>query len=282
MKKIMFLATAVAMALAMAMPTQAQTRKDKKAAAKAQWEMEQQQKREEAELRHQLRMDSIANAQKVAAQKAAAAEAERRQKEEEAKAEAQRQAAVMAAQEVELDEPCMDAASTSTTIRARGIGESLQHQAARTKAQTQALRDLAAKINVSVKSLLKSYVNDEMTDMMNDEMSSTNMYIEEKMQNMVKQVVDQNLSYSVACEQTKTYMKNNRKVYKCYMVVQVGKDEVLKPIFEEIQKENSIRLNMDYKKFKRNLIKNLKNNSKTYPHFAPMELITPSVALKLI
>ena len=88
-----------------------------------------------------------------------------------------------------------------------------------------------------------------MTDMMNDEMSSTNMYIEEKMQNMVKQVVDQNLSYSVACEQTKTYMKNNRKVYKCYMVVQVGKDEMLKPIFEEIQKENSIRLNMDYKKF---------------------------------
>ena len=72
MKKIMFLATVVAMALAMAMPTQAQTRKDKKAAAKAQWEMEQQQKREEAELRHQLRMDSIANAQKVAAQKAAA------------------------------------------------------------------------------------------------------------------------------------------------------------------------------------------------------------------
>ena len=33
------------------------------------------------------------------------------------------------------------------------------------------------------------------------------------------------------------------------MVVQVGKDEMLKPIFEEIQKENSIRLNMDYKKF---------------------------------
>ena len=261
MKKIMLFATVVAMSFAMIMPVQAQSRKDKKAAAKAQWEMEQQQQREEAELRHQLKMDSIANAQKKAEAKAAAeerarreaaekAEAERRAAEEEAKAEAKRQAAEKAAQEVDLDEPCMDANSTDTYLRARGIGESLQQQSARTKAQTFALRDLAAKISVAVKSVLKAYVNDESTDMMTDETSATGMYIEEKTENMVKQVVDQNLRYSTPCEKTRPYMKNNRKIYKCYMVVQVGVDDMLKPIYNQIQKENTIRLKQDYENFK--------------------------------
>lgn len=257
----MLLATIVAMSLVFAMPAHAQSRKDKKAAAKAQWEMEQQQQREEAELRHKLRMDSIANAQKVAEQKAAAeekarkeaeekAEAERRAAEEEAKAEAKRLAAEKAAQEVDLDEPCMDANSTDTYLRARGVGESLQQQAARTIAQTYALRDLAAKISVAVKSVLKSYFNNETTDTMTDDSSATGMYFEEKTENMVKQVVDQNLRYSTPCEKTRTYMKNNRKIYKCYMVVQVGTDDMLKPIYNQIQKENTIRLNQDYEKFK--------------------------------
>ena len=261
MRKLILFAAVAAMSMAIAMPAHAQSRKDKKAAEKANWELQQQQQREEAELRHKLRMDSIANAQKKAEAKAAAeekarreaaekAEAQRRAEEEEAKAEAKRQAAEKAAQEVDLDEPCMDANSTDTYLRARGIGESLQQQSARTKAQTMALRDLAGKINVAVKSVLRMYTNDESTDMMTDETSATGMYIEEKMENMVKQVVDQNLRYSTPCEKTRTYMKNNRKIYKCYMVVQVGMDDMLKPIYNQIQKENSIRLKQDYENFK--------------------------------
>lgn len=243
------------------MPVSAQSRKDKKAAAKAQWEMEQRQQREEAELRHKLRMDSIANAQKVAEEKAAAeekarqeaaakAEAERRAQEEAAKAEAKRLADEKAAQEVDLDEPCMDAASTEMYIRARGLGESLQHQSARTQAQNFALRDMGAKINVAVQSLLKSYFNDESTDMMTDNTSATGMYIESKTENMVKQVIDQNMSFSVPCEKTRTYMKNNRKIYKCYMIVQFGKDELLKPLYDELQKDNKLQLKKNYEAFK--------------------------------
>lgn len=260
MKKITILAMILSLAM-VALPVSAQTRKDKKAAKKAQWELEQQQQREEAELRHKMKMDSIANAQKMAAAKAAAeekaqreaaekAEADRRAAEEEAKAEAKRQAAEKAAQEKDLDEPCMDANSTDTYLRARGIGESLQQQSARTKAQTYALRDLAGKVSISVKSVLRAYVNDESTDMMNDEMSATGMYVEEKSENMVKQVIDQNLRYSTTCEKTRTYMKNNRKIYKCYMIVQVGMDDMLKPIYNQIQKENTIRLKQDYENFK--------------------------------
>lgn len=261
MKFKSILAVTIMVLALIACPTEAQTRKDKKAAKKEKWEMEQRQQREEAELRHQIRMDSIANAKKKAEAKAAAeerarreaeerVEAERRAAAEEEKAEAKRQAAEKAAQEVDLDEPCMDAISTDTYLRARGVGESLQQQSARTKAQRDALRDLAAKINISIKSVLISYMNDETTDMMTDEKSATGMYIEEKMQNMVKQVVDQNTSYSTPCEKTRTYMKNNRKIYKCYMIVQVGMDDMLKPIYNQIQKENTIRLKQDYENFK--------------------------------
>lgn len=244
----------------MSVPSYSQTRKEKKAAEKARWEMEQKHQQEEAELRHKLRMDSIANASKKAEEKAAAEEqarkealeryeAQQRKAEAEAKAEEERQAAIRAAQETAIDEPCMDASPDATYIRARGIAESLQHQMARTKAQSGALRDLAAKVGVTVKSVLKSYVQEESTDVMTDETSASGMYIEEKVQNMVKQVVDQNLSYSTYCEETRTYMKNNRKMYKCYMTVQAEKEAVLKPLYDQIQKDDKLRLESDYQKF---------------------------------
>lgn len=72
MKKTIVLAM---MALAIvALPATAQSRKDKKAAKKAEWEMQQKQKAEEAALLHQMKMDSIRDAQ--AAREAAKAEAE--------------------------------------------------------------------------------------------------------------------------------------------------------------------------------------------------------------
>ena len=248
MKKTIVLAL-MAMAI-VAIPATAQTRKEKKAAEKAQWEQKQQFAAEEAALRHQMKMDSLANAQKVAEEQRRAAEAQAAADKAAAEAKAKAEAEAKAAQEITFNEPCMEAGSTETYIRARGIAESLQHQSARTKAQSTALRDLASKINISVKSLLKSYIKDEFTDMMTDDTSATGMYVEEKMQNMIKQVVDQNLSYSTFCEETKTYMKNNRKVYKCYMTLQTDKDAVLKPVFDEIHNDQKLQLDMDYNEFK--------------------------------
>lgn len=249
MKAMNFLAVAF-MALALvAAPANAQSRKDKKAAKKAQWEMEQQQQREEAELKHKLRMDSIANAGKVAAEKAAREEAERREAEAEAKAEAKRQAAELAAQEKDFDEPCMEAGSSDSYIRARGIGESLQQQMARTKAQTNAVRDLGAKISSAVQALIKHYANEETISVMTDDSSADGMSFEEKLQNMTKQKIDQNLSFSTSCEKTRTYMKNNKKIFKCYMTIQAGKDDLLKPIYDELQKEAENKLNIDYQNF---------------------------------
>ena len=214
-----------------AIPVTAQSRKEKKAAETAQWEQTQKYQQDEAALRHQIKMDSIANAQKVA--------------EEKAKAEAD----ALAAQETTLNEPCMEVRSTQEYILSRGVAESLNHQVARTKAQSNSLRDLAAKINTSVKSLLQYYFNDKLKDQMSDETSSLSMYIEEETKNLVKQVTDENLSFSTYCEETRSYMKNNRKVYKCYMTIQVDKNSILKPTFEQIQQDEKIRMDMEYEKF---------------------------------
>lgn len=257
MKKFMIIAATMLLSMAVVMPAQAQSRKDKKAAKKANWEMEQQQQREEAELRHQMKMDSLRNIQKAKEEAEAKAklDAERaeqaRQKAEADEAARQKKAEEMAAlQEVDItDEPCTEVGSSESYIRSRGIGESLQQQMARTKAQTNAVRDLGAKIGTAVQALIKHYANEETISVMTDDASADGMSFEEKIQAMTKQKVDQNLSFSTFCEKTRSYMKNNKKIYKCYMTVQAGKDELMKPVYEEIQKAANSKLNLDYKSF---------------------------------
>lgn len=257
MRKIMYFATIVAMTLAVSLPMNAQSRKDKKEAKKANWEMEQEQQREEAKLRHQMKMDSLRNVQKAReeAEEKAKLDAERAEQarlKAEAEAEARQKKAeeLAALQEVDItDEPCTEVGSGEGFIRSRGIGESLQQQMARTKAQTNAVRDLGAKIGTAVQALIKHYANEETISVMTDDASADGMSFEEKIQAMTKQKVDQNLSFDTFCEKTRTYMKNNKKIYKCYMTVQAGKDALMKPVYDELQKAAQNKLNLDYNNF---------------------------------
>ena len=143
MKKTIILALMVLAIVAV--PATAQTRKDKKAAEKAQWEQEQKFAAEEAALRHQLKMDSLANAQRVAEEKAA-----------EAAARAKQRAEAQAAQEQEVEVPCGDYYSTSEVIRALGIGEDYEQQMATEMARSAALEELASQISTSVQALVSN------------------------------------------------------------------------------------------------------------------------------
>lgn len=257
MKKMMFIAATVLMSIAVVMPVQAQSRKDKKAAKKANWEMEQQQKREEAELLHQMKMDSLRNVQKAKEEAAAKAKADaeraeqaRLSEEAEAKARQKRAEEAAAAQEVDInDEPCTEVGSSESYIRARGIGESLQQQMARTKAQANAIRELGSKIGTTVQALIKHFANEETISVLTDDNAADGMSFEEKINSMTKLKVEQNLSYNTFCEKTRAYMKNNKKIFKCYMTIQAGKDDLLKPIYDELQKKAENKLNADYNSF---------------------------------
>ena len=43
---------------------------------------------------------------------------------------------------------------------------------------------------------------------------------------------------------------NGDKLYKSYMVLEIGADELLKPLYEGLQQEEDLKLDYDYEKFK--------------------------------
>lgn len=239
MKKTIVLAL---MALAIvAVPANAQTRKERKAAEKAKWEQQQQFDAEEATLRHQIRMDSIANAKRVEEEKAA-----------EAAARAKARAEAQAAQEVEVSEPCSELYTTATLIRGRGIGEDYDQQMAVELARSAALEEMASQINTSVQSLVSNYKKSMRINLTRES--------KQRMEGMTLTAVEQSTGYRIACRKTTSYVLNGEKLFKHYMVVEVAKDELLEPIYEGIQEDEELQLDMDYQKFAEEFDKNLQQD----------------------
>lgn len=229
MKKTIYLAMMLATVM-ISTSVSAQSLKDKKAAKQEAWQMEQQQKREEAELRHQYTMDSLRNAQKM-------------------------QDAAIHSQETEELIPCTgpEFYSTREIVRGNGIGESMQQQTARRMAYSNAVKDLAGKISTTVKSVFNTYVNDETINM--DE----TFY--QKYEGMQKEIVNQTTGYRTICEKYASYINSaNRKIYKCYLAIEIGTDEILKPLYETTQQESSEKLNVEYEQFKEEFNKIFEQN----------------------
>ena len=228
MKKVFIIGTLLFCGIMMiATPVDAQTRKEKKAAKSEAFKNDQRRKEEEKELIHQVRLDSIANAK-----------AEREKAEAEAKREAR-------AKEVAIDVPCTgdEFQSTKEILRASANRSSASKDVAKRMATTSALNGLASKISIAVKSVSKNYTK---SIAINGEEES----LGEVFESMVKSVVNQNISYRTVCEKyTSNYNSKNKKVINCYICVEVSKDDVLKPIYDEIQEKAKTKLEIDYEKF---------------------------------
>ena len=229
MKKMVLIGAAMLLGMMMMVCTNvdAQTRKEKKAAKSEAFRNDQRRQQEEKELIHQVRMDSIANAKK---------------ERERAEAEARREAR---AKEVAFEMPCTgdSYASTNEILRASANRQSQSKDVAKRMATTSALNELASKISVTIKSVAKDYLKSVSVDM--DE-SLGQVY-----ESMTKQVVNKNInSYKTICEKyTSSYNANNKKIINCYICVEVSKDDVLKPIYEEMQANAKTKLEIDYEKF---------------------------------
>ena len=239
----MFLVAAVLVSLAVAMPAQAQSLKDKKAAKKAKWELQQQQQREEAELRHQMKMDSLANAQKVAAEQAAKAEADRRAAEAEEKAKQKRAEEEAALQEKELNEPCseMDYPSTEDVMRGHGIGVDRNQQFSIEKARGYAINDLASQISSKVESLAR--LQNQSWDQ-NENSNYAGLANQE-----IEIAVKQTANYTVACRKTVTYTQNNVRMMKTYMVIEVSAERLLKAAYDALQQNNQTKIEQSFEDF---------------------------------
>lgn len=224
MKKNILFLIAVFMLSIVATPVVAQSRKDKKASQKAEWEMEQQRKKEEAELMHQMRMDSIRNAQKRAAEKA------------------EREAINEAAQETDLNVPCMEFESTADLIRAHATGEDLDQQMAVEIARSAALDELTSQISTAVNSLVNRY---RKSSKINDSRESLN-----RTQGMTTNVVNQTTGYRIACRKTTTFIEKGRRIFKHYIVVEVSKEELLEAVYQGLQEDEELKIEASYQDFK--------------------------------
>lgn len=228
MKKTIVLAL-MAMAI-VAVPATAQTRKERKAAEKAKWEQQQQFDAEEAALRHQIRMDSIANAKRVEEEQAAAAAAK-------AKAEAD----AKAAQEVEVSEPCEEYYSTKDLIRGRGVAESPIQQVAMAQARTLAVQEFASQVQTTVQAVA--------TNNTAALSGADDMDVQVLFNDKVKTIVDQTTGFRIVCRKTTTFMKSGKKIYRHYMVVELDMETILKPLYDEIQKDEATKLELTLDEF---------------------------------
>jgi hypothetical protein len=242
----MLFAAVAAMSMAIAMPAQAQSRKDKKAAEKANWELQQQQQREEAELRHKLRMDSIANAQKKA--EAAAAAEEKARREAAAQAAAEKQKAEQDAKKTRkpVKAPCkgVEYNTSESKLRAWASREGLDMDAAQQGALVSARTKLAGMIETSIQSLASDYLKET-----GKNKSKTQ---ERKLESLTMQSIDRaiQIAYPI-CEEYEEYTDNeDQDVFICYIVIEIDREAALKSLHKNICEQENDVIQSDYEQFK--------------------------------
>ena len=243
MKTMNYFAVSI-MALALvAAPASAQSRKEKKEAKKEAWKQDQKQNLEEDALRHQLRMDSLRNAGKVAAQQAAKEEAARRQAEAEEKARQKRAEEEAALEEKAVEEPCSEYEypSTEDLIRGHGIGVDRNQQFSIEKAKAYAINDLAQQISSKIESLMR------LENQSWDQNEANNFAGQTKQE--IELAAKQTTGYNVACRKTMTYTQNGVRMMKTYMVVEVSAERLLKAAYDALQKNDQTKIDQSFEEF---------------------------------
>ena len=215
MKKTIVLAM---MALAIvALPATAQSSKDKKAAKKAEWEMRQQQQAEEAALLHQMKMESIRDAQ--AAREAAKAEAEAKRKAEQAEQEY-----LQSTQTYNL--PCWEADSkeyfTAHVQRVMPLNMV-------TTQSTALLRLAKQQMQQKIAGAYKQVVRDYMDQMDIDDKFTAASHIESAGEMIINQMV--NATEETCREMTRPNASGNVTLY---LAIKISKEDLVEKIMNNI------------------------------------------------
>jgi hypothetical protein len=130
--------------------------------------------------------------------------------------------------------------STKKEFRASAVGESLDQATAKKKAMSNAKADLAGTIQTTIKATIDNYVNSR--EFNNKEQ------VEEKFEGLSREVINQKLSGVVTiCEKTFTTAQNK---YKTYVCLELRADDLVDAINEKLTKDESLRIDYDYEKFK--------------------------------
>ena len=144
--------------------------------------------------------------------------------------------------EKEVVVPCSgpDFFTTTKFFRANSSGESQDQNTSKKKALTNARNELAQAIQTTVKTVTDNYVNSR--EMNNKE------EVEERFESLNREVVDQTISgVRTLCEKL---FKTETGTYKTYVAIELSADELVAKYNERITKDERLKIDYDYEKFK--------------------------------
>jgi hypothetical protein len=144
--------------------------------------------------------------------------------------------------EVEIIIPCSgpDYFSTKKHFRANAVGESLDQMTSKKKAVAEAKALLAGDISTTMKIVGDNYVNSR-------EYNNKEEVLERFEQNS-RTVVDQKLNgVRTICEKL---VRTADGKYKTYIAIELSGDEMVSAYNERLTKDEMIRIDYDYEKFK--------------------------------
>ena len=144
--------------------------------------------------------------------------------------------------EQEIIVPCSgpDYFTNSKYFRANSIGESQDQVTSKKKALTNARNELAQSIQTTVKTVTDNYVNSR--EMNNKEQ------VEERFESLNREVVDQTITgVRTLCEKL---VKTENGSYKTYVAIELSADELVSKYNERISKDEMLKIDYDYEKFK--------------------------------
>jgi hypothetical protein len=143
--------------------------------------------------------------------------------------------------EVDITTPCSGESyySSKESIRATAIGTSMDQQMAKRMARSAALEDLGTKVRVAVNALISDYYKSTKLDMTED--------LKQRFEGGTDLVVKEHISgYRTICEK---FTRIGRD-YKCYMAIEIGSDELSKPVHKKLTDDDILRVDYDYEQFR--------------------------------
>ena len=160
--------------------------------------------------------------------------------------------------EVEVSMHCSgpDYFSDKNNIRSNALGESTDRAIAMKKGMNEAKTKLAAAIQTTIKATIDNYANSR--EFNNKEQ------VEEKFESLSREVVKQKLSnvHRICEKMTKKTDGSSKYVY--YVAIEMKAGDLLEAINDKLTKQESLRIDYDYEKFKNTFDEEMNKLEKGY------------------
>ncbi len=134
-------------------------------------------------------------------------------------------------------------------FRANSVGESIDQAISKKIALNNARTQLASEIKVTVQSALDNYAKQQV--------HNNNADLEKNFQSLSREIVDQELvGTRTICEKV---TKAKKGKYKTYIAIELTSDKILKSLNDRLSKDEKLKIDYDYEKFKKEFDKALEN-----------------------